>query len=396
MTQSTTLCHFPFDSMMANTSGIITTCCWGEPIINSKTGAPYTRESHTLEQVFRSEEMQQLRTDLVTGTKNSNCKKCWRAEAQGHSSMRLQEIRTEGEFNNIHFPQIKNIFLSLGNQCNLKCRTCGVDNSSTWANEHYNTNKFLQIQNFNDYQKSVIYLEADSSQFVDSILTENLPAAKELIITGGEPLMMKNVWRLLDHAVVAGYADNMALSFHTNCTFWNTKAEDTISKFKEVEVSLSIDGIGQRFEYMRHPAVWEHALNNIYKILAVREGHSSLNISITFAVSSYNVWYLPEVLEFADQHKLVVNAHLLHTPDIMSIRHIPKPIAVEIANKFSKLTTHVLELDKVVEYMNIPALDSVSQWKKFLQEVELRDQYRKENFSNTFPEYYDRILQHGY
>jgi MoaA/NifB/PqqE/SkfB family radical SAM enzyme len=390
-----TLCHFPFDSMMANTSGIITTCCWGEPIINQETGMPYTRDTHTLEEVFHSKEIQQLRRDLLSGVKNSNCQRCWRAESEGRSSMRLQEIRTEGNFEPPSEAKIENIFLSLGNQCNLKCRTCGIDNSSTWVREHYDTNEHLQGQIFSDYQRSVIYLESDSSKFVDSVLEENLPNAKELIITGGEPLMMKNVWRLLDYAVEHGYANNMAVSFHTNCTFWNTRAENILSKFHRVEISLSVDGIGDKFEYMRHPAKWIEALANIGSILTAQKRHNNIAVSITCAVSSYNVWYLPEVFDFANSNGIQVNAHLLHTPDIMSIRHIPKPIAREITEILQKSASHREEVDKVIDYMNIPAEDSQNQWTKFLQEVELRDKYRKESFEKTFPEYYSRITYYG-
>jgi MoaA/NifB/PqqE/SkfB family radical SAM enzyme len=393
--EETSLCHFPFDSMMANTSGIITTCCWGEPIINEETGMPYTRHSHTLNQVFYSKEMQKLRSDLLSGIKNNNCKKCWRAESEGRSSMRLQEIRTEGEFDQTKIPQIENIFLSLGNQCNLKCRTCGIDNSSTWVKEHYDTNNFLHENTFSEYQKSVIFLEEDSSMFVDSILKENIHNANELIITGGEPLMMKNVWKLLDNAVAQGYSKNMALSFHTNCTFWNEKAEQIISKFNEVEISLSIDGVDNRFEYMRHPAKWEQVLPNIDKIIGMQSTHSSLSVSITFAVSSYNVWYLPEVFDFADSKGIVVNAHLLHTPDFMSIRHIPKSIAEEISHRLLSQNSHRDESKKVIDYMNVPASDSYNQWNKFLQEIDLRDRYRGESFADTFPEYYSRIVSHG-
>lgn len=389
--ENTTLCHFPFDSMMANTNGIITTCCWGEPIINKETGMPYTRDKFTLEQVFHSKEMQQLRTDLVSGIKNSNCRKCWRAEEEGRSSMRLQEIRTEGEFENNQTPQIENIFLSLGNQCNLKCRTCGPDNSSTWIKEYYDTNEFLHNQTFSEYQKAVIFLEEDSSKFVDSIIKENIPNAKELIITGGEPLMMKNVWRLLDNTVEQGYAKNMALSFHTNCTFWNNKAEETISKFKEVEISLSIDGIDKQFEYMRHPAKWDHVLPNIEKIINMQSKHSGLAVSITCAVSSYNVWYLNEVFEFADSKGISVNAHLLHTPDFMSIRHIPKNIANDIIQRLSSVATHQEEAKKVIDYMNVPAVDSQRMWNKFLEDLDIKDRYRGESFRDTFSEYFTRI-----
>lgn len=354
-----TLCPFPFRSVMVKSDGNLTTCCYGQTISNLH------RTTHTVEQAFNSKQFQTIRNNLINGIQDSNCDKCWQLEAQGVESLRQQELRTE-EFSKDIFvdPQLEYLFLSLSNQCNLKCRTCSPVDSSYWIREYEHRTGV----------KQTVYLEPDDSVFFSSFKNDTLPHLKEISFIGGEPLMMKSVHRILETL-----KPEVSLTFYTNGTFYNPQI---FEKFEDVNIAVSIDGIGDRFEYMRHPAKWELLINNIANM-------GSHLKAITCTVSAYNVWYIDEVVDFATSLGVDFMAHILFDPSALSVLSLPLNIRLATADKLSR-HSHA-QIQKIVEYLQTK---SSANWKKFAADIKQGDEYRKESFKDTFPEYYQLLLSH--
>lgn len=355
-----TWCPFPFRSVMVKTDGHLTTCCYGKNIPGIH------RDTHTIEQAFNSPEFQQIRNNLSNGIQDSNCEKCWQLEKLGAESLRQQEIRTEEYPADItENPRIEYLFLSLSNQCNLKCRTCSPTDSSFWIKEYEQTQGVKQL----------IYLEPDDSKFFSSFKNDTLPHLKEIAFTGGEPLMMKSVHRILETL-----DPSVSLTFYTNGTFYNSEILD---RFRDVNIAVSIDGIGSRFEYMRHPAKWNDVFKNLYRM----NGHLK---AITCTVSAYNVFYINEVAEFAKSLDVDFMTHFLFEPQHLSVLNIPKEVRPAIIDKLSK-SNHP-QIDKVIDYLKS---DIEYSWDNFVKEVKLRDEYRGESFDSTFTEYNSVLRNYG-
>ena len=100
----------------------------------------------------------------------------------------------------------------------------------------------------------------------DSI-ESSLKDIRYLEITGGEPLMIKEQFDMLEKCVELGVAGDIDVHYNTNGTHYPEHALKNIwPHFKRIEIAFSIDGINQRFEYQRHPAVWDEVDNNIKRI----------------------------------------------------------------------------------------------------------------------------------
>jgi sulfatase maturation enzyme AslB (radical SAM superfamily) len=256
------------------------------------------------------------------------------------------------------------LFLSLSNQCNLKCRTCSPVDSSFWIKEYQHRTGIKQL----------VYLEPDDSKFFSSFKQDTLPHLKEISFVGGEPLMMKSVHRILETL-----DPDVSLTFYTNGTFYNP---EMFEKFNDVNIAVSIDGVGNRFEYMRHPAKWDLIINNI-KLMG-----NNLK-AITCTVSAYNVWYIDEVADFAESLGVDFMAHILFDPSSLSVLSLPYAIRLDIANKLSLHPSE--QIQKIVEYLKT---DSPDDWNGFVQDVNRGDEYRNESFKDTFPEFYQILLSH--
>jgi sulfatase maturation enzyme AslB (radical SAM superfamily) len=345
---------------MVKTDGQLVTCCYGESIQG------LNRSTHTIEQAFNSPEFQQIRLNLINGVKDSHCKKCWELEEQGVESLRQQELRTEEFDISVYVnPRLEYLFLSLSNQCNLKCRTCSPSDSSFWIKE------FEQRTGI----KKTVYLEPDDSVFFSSFKKDTLSHLKEIAFTGGEPLMMKSVQRILETL-----DPNVSLTFYTNGTFYNP---GILEKFKDVSIAVSMDGIDRRFEYMRHPAKWHEVVDNL-KLMG-----SNLK-AITCTISAYNVWYIDEVADFADSLGVDFMAHILFDPNNLSVLSLPYGIRLEIAEKLSKHTNS--QIRKIAEYLKTECSDN---WASFAEDVQQGDSIRQENYKEIFPEFYSILEQHG-
>jgi MoaA/NifB/PqqE/SkfB family radical SAM enzyme len=314
----------------------------------------------------------------------------------GGESPRLSEIRWFGktyEKNN----KLTLIDLALGNQCNLKCRTCNPVDSSYWIREFYDLDEWEPKTSYQEFQKKNIFRIEPDSGFYQSLKSQSLADIEELHFFGGEPFMIKTTWDILEHAVEKGYAKNIELSFNTNCTFWDESRIELFKHFRLVGIGLSLDGIGERFEYMRHPAKWDQVLSNIEKMLAWREEDKERRKLLThYTASSYNVYYVNEVIDFSKRHNLPFFINPVYHPNNFAMQHIPRKLKDQLYQRFNdtveKDTEYWEEIDKIWSYID-GSTDDPEQWARFLKDIEIRDPYRAESFPKTFPEYYDLILK---
>jgi organic radical activating enzyme len=337
-------------------------CCNGVNFPNLNT------HTVTANEAFHSNEFESIRTNLKNGIKDPHCDKCWKLEEQGAESLRLQTV-SEEEFNIeeiTEFPRIEEIYVGLGNQCNLKCRTCGPNESSIWVKEIEKS----------DGIKHPIYLEPDASNFFKSFKQDVMPYLKEIHFTGGEPTLLKStnkILELLDPSVHVG--------MNTNCTM---KLPDTLNKFQDVEIFASIDDIGNRFNYIRHPGNW----NEVYKNL--KEITSNFNVIISCTVSVYNVFYIDEVEKLANELEVPFYAHILYDPNYLSVHVLPIEVRQEIIKKLS--VDPSIQKDKIIAHLDE---QTYYDWSTFVLEVNKRDQLRGEDFKTTFPEFYDLLVKYG-
>ena len=127
-------------------------------------------------------------------------------------------------------------------------------------------------------------------------LEKLLPTVEFFDFTGGEPLLIKKHYALLRKAVELGYAKNIKIHYNTNGTVMPPKDMFEVWKeFKHVEVMFSIDGIYDKFEYMRHPAKW----NTFIQTLNTFKEKDFASITLCHTISAFNIYYVDEFLETA-------------------------------------------------------------------------------------------------
>ena len=298
------ICILPWMSIETSPIGTARPCCLAQEEITKPDGTKYILKENTLEEIYHSEYMQNLRQQFLNGEKPETCRRCWDEEAVGRTSkrinsrIRLKEYYDNIDWNNTDPDQLWFIDLKLGNICNLKCRICGSWSSSKWAREELD---YVPKEHRKDHIANIWMKQGawprESELFWDNLKTL-LPNIKYLEFTGGEPFLIQQHFDLLQYAVDNDYAKNIEIHYNTNGTVF-PKQHHIWEHFKHVEVAFSIDNTEARFEYERYGAVLDEVVENIDTIHRIRDtwyGTENRNSNITtqlcFTVNIQNVYYL--------------------------------------------------------------------------------------------------------
>jgi len=390
------ICMLPWVSIEASPVGTARPCCLAKDEITKPDGNPYKLTENTLDEIYNSEYMQNLRQQFRRGEKPVTCNRCWDEEAAGivskriNSRIRLKEFYPIVNWKSNTPDQLWFIDLKLGNICNLKCRICGSWSSSKWAKEEID----YEAKKYPNYDRKKhgawTFLQEgswprNSELFWDNLKTL-LPNIKYFEFTGGEPFLIEEHFKLLQYAVDQGYSDRIDIHYNTNGTVYPSEEKVNLwNKFRNVEIAVSIDNTEERFEYERYGAKWEEVQDNIVKFNALRTYNVTTQVCMT--VNIQNVYYLPELCDWVnDQSFDLVHFNMLHDPNVMCIGQMTptaQQIVIDRLSMYPFNTKHRVEINKIIKFIEN---GSGSDGKDFLRRMKQTDEYRKENFLVTHPE----------
>ena len=394
LNNSKTFCMFPWMHMNVTPKGNIYPCCssdYVEPFANTKDS--------TLAQAFNNDKMRQLRLDMLAGRKNEACTFCYKHEESSPHSFRKYSIE---HFSHLYDDLVPNtnsdgsvdkfnmayFDVRFSNICNYKCRTCGGEFSSQWAQE--------EKQHDNRESNFRVIQHADSTGKLLQEILDQIPHMELAYFAGGEPLITDEHYTILTEMISSGACKNITLRYNTNMSNFKYKKFDIIdmwSNFKRVEVSASIDHYGPRAEYIRHGTDWNTVYNNLKQIRDIE----FVDYQFNCVLSNLNYATL------GDFFKYMINNDLLRKHDHISVYHLLNPSFFSAQS----LPTHIKDigtqkLQNVVDQIKEEfwctqhiesAIKFVNQhhtWQEnkqqFIHNINRRDTFRKENFSQSLPE----------
>jgi len=163
----------------------------------------------------------------------------------------------------------------------------------------------------------------ESKQFWEN-LDKLLPQIKYFEFTGGEPFLIQEHFDLLKRAVEKGVSKNIDIHYNTNTTTF-PKDYEIWKHFKHVQIAFSVDNTEERFEYERYGASWSEANINIGKVRELMIDHKypiSTQLCCTWNIQ--NIYYLDELLTWADPLFEDIHFNLMHDPWQFSLSRTPR------------------------------------------------------------------------
>lgn len=312
--------------------------------------------------------LEKVKQDMLASIRPTECQHCWSLEDNNIKSDRLIKNETLDFYTKKDLIKLYNeakggnskiihYKIDTSTTCNATCVTCNGTSSSAWADlERKNLGVIVSKKEINNH-------EAD--QLVD------YASAVAISFRGGEPLLSDTNFYILEKLLEHGN-DQCFISFVTNGSIvLPQKYRELVTKFKNMNFSFSIDGIGPVFEYMRYPLKWSKLQENINFC----RDHGIL-VSSNYTVSNINIMYHAQTTQWFKDNKIPYRIGYVQNPLHFRPGALSQPIK-------EKLKVLVPELSSMLNHCEQDDYDFAEMKKVITQQ----DSWKKISIENFLPEF---------
>lgn len=379
----------------------------------------------------------QERQEMKDGVRCSGCDYCWRIEDLGEESVSdrvyksvlyTDELLADAVNSDTNRDfDLRYLEISFDRTCNLACSYCNPAFSTAWARDIKQNGRYIQLgrdgQNHygHAHEHAGRYDEAEDNPYVQAFFkwweADLHRTLTHLRLTGGEPLMSRHTWKLLDWFRTKTINQDLYFAVNTNLMAKDELIDRLIEScrgLKEFHIYSSCENIGAQAEYLRDGLEWAKWTDNVEKLLnsGVPQGvHSMCTIN---AVSVLNlVDYLDWCVDIKQRHgrdRFYFTLNILRFPHFQSPLVLPNHLRRQAAERLQAWLTssrrealndmEIGHVERLIEFLNNtesnfvdPAQASELQrdFKSFYSQY---DQRRNKDFRMTFTdlaEWYDSI-----
>ena len=377
------------------------------------------------------------RRRMLAGDRPEECQYCWNMEDLGELSDR--HYRSGEPWAAMDFDRIANstgdendivpsyVEVNFNNACNLACSYCSPQYSSTWAQE---------IERLGGYPTHIIH--NDPAHFTgDRRVIANrehnpyveafwqwwptlYPQLKHFRMTGGEPLMDRNTYRVFDYVLALPKPDlhlNVTSNFSVEEKLWEKYLDYTkrlcATNIEHFMQYVSIDsGLFAHANYIRHGLDAHLCMSRVAQWLDAIPGRNSLTFIIT--MNNLSVLGLQKLLEmvlelrqaFSTTYQRVwFDTPVLRQPAWQSLQILPESYAGVLDRTADWMETNLVtaadplhgfkdfevqRLQRAIAWMRegqkMPQKDLHERRADFYRFFAEHDRRRSTSFSNTFPQ----------
>ena len=263
---------------------------------------------------------QEIKTDMLNDVMHERCGRCHRLDLGqqnvdqiGNRFWYLKKLKNTDMslYDSTANFQLTMLDLRWKNTCNFACVFCGPDLSSRWANE------LKQPQRI------------DSASLSESIeyVYDNLNTVEHIYLAGGEPLLINENLVLLNKMLEIN--PNVDLRINTNLSIVNNEIYNVIKKFNNVHWTVSIDSVGDEFEYIRYGGSWDTFIKN----LSILNSDFPNKINFNFVWCILNSSSIHHAIKFLlDQgyHENTMVVNTLDEPLWYDVRNLPETVLLTL------------------------------------------------------------------
>jgi organic radical activating enzyme len=305
-----------------------------------------------------------IRKQMLEGERPKECEYCWKIEDMGPDKVsdRVHKsvIYTEEELNECKTVfgweedvDLKTLEIAFDPNCNFACSYCNASFSTVWQKDIKMNGPYQNLvsdgaaafQHAGDH--SMPYgRKNEGNPYIEAFWKwwegELQYSLRELRVTGGEPTMSRDFWKLMKWW--ENNKDcNVEFAVNSNLGQKNELFEELLKSshnFRKFHLYTSCEATGKQAEYIRDGLVWDKWLVNMDRLLG--EGNmTTLNCMMT--INALCLFSLPEFMDEMLKLKKKYNTHspvcsfnILRFPSFQAIVTLPKEIRMERADAIEK------------------------------------------------------------
>lgn len=273
-----------------------------------------------LKDFWNSDYMRSVRLKMLNGERLTECQRCYEEENLGIHSARLNYLKyllKQETLDNI----TDNGEMLVGPTyfdyrtilCNLKCISCGENNSSSIAvmqNKMYSHKPYVNTHD-PDFDKVL------GSEISESLINRT---CTNMYWAGGEPMMSPVHWDVIETIDQLSkleeykrYLSGVYMFYSTNLTkvtHKNISIPETLGKLN-TSLNASIDGVEETFEFTRDGACWPEARANFEMYYDQLSNRDYSKVSIATVISAPVIFDLQRFLEFVKNYDVTLSSFRL-------------------------------------------------------------------------------------
>ena len=309
--------------------------------------------------------------------------------------------------------------------CQFACSYCNPAFSTSWVRDIHRNGPYTDLVSdgrnhfTHEHDSSQLFKLNEANPYVEAFFkwweSDLHKTLKELRITGGEPLMSDNTWRLINWFKEHRGASKTRLAINSNLGFDRDKIDRLLDACQGIELDLytSNESIGRHAVYIRDGLDWNQWASNVSYLLdsgKLRGLHVMCTINALCLLSLTEfLWSIVNLKQKYGKDSINFSLNILRFPSFQSPLILPIEFRQQAAGELTRFhmansqTIHEYEgnqVQRLVEYLetvNSPHSGAVSKeilqrdFKLFYQQY---DQRRGKDFKYTFPqlaEWYDTL-----
>jgi organic radical activating enzyme len=360
---------------------------------------------------------------MQCGERPGGCEYCWKIEDMGKSfiSDRVykSKIYTSEELNDAydtpHDEDVNLITLEIAfdRTCNFACSYCNPAFSTTWVKDVKKNGAYQELQSdgrnhfTHPHDSNQLYKLNETNPYVEAFFawwdSDLHCTLRELRITGGEPIMSAELWRLFDWFKLNADKSQTRLAINSNLGGKDELIDRLVearTHLPSLDIYTSMEATGYSAEYIRDGLDFEQWWKNLLKL-----HFADINTHCMMTINALCLPTLPDVIDkiltardLFGESFATMSYNILRFPSFQSCLVLPQDIKDTCVSRLKQLDLTNMQdwergqLDRLIEYLQVvekphneafemPRLHN--DFKKFYTQYDIR---RNHTFAKAFPE----------
>ena len=368
------------------------------------------------------------RAAMQGGLRPAGCEYCWKIEVMGKDAVsdrvyksKIYPIKALNDAYNTPATtdvDLRTLEIAFDRTCQFACSYCNPAFSSTWVKDIKRNGPYSGLVSdgrnhfTHTHESSQLYRYGETNPYVEAFFSwwesELHTTLQELRITGGEPLMSADTWKLIDWFKTNKGKSTTRLAINSNLGS-DVDIDRLLESTKDIAIDLytSNEAVGLQAEYIRDGLVWDDWANNVERLLS---SYQFKGIHVMCTINALCLDSLDQLLECILQWKteygrdaISFTLNILRFPSFQSPLILPDAIRMQYrdqlqawldANRDNEfLHEHEINhLQRLIDYLDVvktphsDAFDRPQLLNDFKQFFSQYDQRRSKDFGAAFPQ----------
>ena len=369
------------------------------------------------------------RAMMQAGNRPRGCEYCWKIEDMGVDAVSDRVYKSkiyplESLYEAYNTPSqedvnLRTLEIAFDRTCQFACSYCNPAFSSTWVRDIQRNGAYESLVSdgrnhfTHTHDSSQLYKFGETNPYTEAFFewweSDLHQTLQELRITGGEPLMSGETWKLIDWFKDNKGRSKTRLAINSNLGMDSIKLQEFIEKVEDIphlEIYTSMEATDGQAEYIRDGLDYSQWMHNVQELLehdSIKAVHCMCTINALCLNSLDNLLdQLVKLKQVYGRERVSFTLNILRFPSFQSALVLPEHLLLYYRNRLINwVVAHqgheymheheINHLSRLIDYLDLvktPHSDTFempklhNDFKQFHQQY---DQRRGKDFVKTFP-----------